>query len=42
MAEQKGQLPPGRTTAASNSGFPFRETEIENELNELRRKAADY
>lgn len=39
---KKGQLPPGRTTAASNSGFPFRETEIENELNELRRKAADY
>ncbi|XP_074343311.1 membrane-associated protein VIPP1, chloroplastic-like [Apium graveolens] len=39
---KKRQLPPGRTTAAANSGFPFKETEIESELNELRRKAVDY
>lgn len=40
---KKGDLPPGRTTIAStNSGFPFRDTEIEKELNELRRKASEY
>ncbi|XP_078181559.1 plastid transcriptionally active 4 [Carex rostrata] len=33
----KGELPPGRTTVSS-----FRDADIENELNELRRKARDY
>ena len=36
---QKGELPPGR---ASKSGSPFRDTEIEYELNELRKKAKEY
>lgn len=40
----KGELPSGRTTvsSSSNTPFPFRDTEIENELNELRRRARDY
>ncbi|KAF3329426.1 putative membrane-associated protein [Carex littledalei] len=33
----KGELPPGRTAVSS-----FRDADIENELNELRRKARDY
>uniref|UniRef100_A0A453G7C0 Uncharacterized protein n=1 Tax=Aegilops tauschii subsp. strangulata TaxID=200361 RepID=A0A453G7C0_AEGTS len=37
----KGELPPGRA-AASKSGSPFRDTEIEKELNELRKKAKEY
>ncbi|KAA8533402.1 hypothetical protein F0562_031164 [Nyssa sinensis] len=40
---KKGELPPGRTAVAStNSAFPFRDTEIEKELNELRRKAKEF
>lgn len=39
----KGELPAGRTTvSSSNSQFPFKDSEIENELNELRRRAKDY
>ncbi|KAF7142802.1 hypothetical protein RHSIM_Rhsim05G0167400 [Rhododendron simsii] len=39
----KGELPPGRTAARStSSAFPFQDTEIERELNELRRKAQDF
>uniref|UniRef100_A0A1D1YEC2 Putative membrane-associated protein, chloroplastic n=1 Tax=Anthurium amnicola TaxID=1678845 RepID=A0A1D1YEC2_9ARAE len=39
----KGELPAGRTAvSSSNTGFPFRDMEIENELNELRRKAKEY
>ncbi|KAL2924439.1 Membrane-associated protein VIPP1 chloroplastic [Bienertia sinuspersici] len=38
---EKGQLPPGRT-AVANSNSPFRDTEIEKELNELRKRASDY
>ncbi|XP_038970395.1 probable membrane-associated 30 kDa protein, chloroplastic [Phoenix dactylifera] len=39
----RGELPAGRTAASSsNAAFPFRDIEIENELNELRRKAKDY
>ncbi|KAM0836938.1 hypothetical protein ACQ4PT_061987 [Festuca glaucescens] len=34
----KGELPPGRAAA----GSPSRDRDIENELNELRRKANDY
>lgn len=42
-SSKKGELPPGRTTAtSSNTGFPFRDTEIERELNELRQKARDF
>ncbi|OAY85677.1 putative membrane-associated 30 kDa protein, chloroplastic, partial [Ananas comosus] len=39
----KGELPDGRTAiSSSNAAFPFRDSEIENELNELRRKAKEY
>ncbi|MBA0812792.1 hypothetical protein Gohar_026730, partial [Gossypium harknessii] len=39
----KGELPPGRTVSASNNtAFPYRDSEIEMELNELRRKAKDF
>lgn len=44
-SKPKGELPAGRTTVSSgssSSGFPFRDAEIESELNELRRKAKDY
>ncbi|KMT14727.1 hypothetical protein BVRB_4g074920 [Beta vulgaris subsp. vulgaris] len=43
-SSKKGELPPGRTAVASSnsSASPFRDTEIENELNELRRRASDY
>ncbi|OVA08799.1 PspA/IM30 [Macleaya cordata] len=37
----KKELPPGRSTV-SNTAYPFRDTEIEKELNELRRKANEY
>ncbi|KAI4369323.1 hypothetical protein MLD38_017775 [Melastoma candidum] len=39
-ASKKGELPPGRST--SSSGSPFRDSEIEMELNELRRRAKEY
>ncbi|XP_027089295.1 membrane-associated protein VIPP1, chloroplastic-like [Coffea arabica] len=41
---KKGDLPPGRTpvTTGSSSSFPFQDSEIEKELNELRRKAKDF
>ncbi|XP_052200549.1 probable membrane-associated 30 kDa protein, chloroplastic [Diospyros lotus] len=40
---KKGELPPGRSPATSaSSAFPFQDTEIERELNELRRKAKDF
>ncbi|XP_058094204.1 probable membrane-associated 30 kDa protein, chloroplastic [Magnolia sinica] len=39
----KGELPAGRTAVGStNSSFPFRDMEIEKELNELRRKAKEF
>ncbi|KAK2989370.1 hypothetical protein RJ640_007769, partial [Escallonia rubra] len=42
-SSKKGDLPPGRTAASStNTSFPFQDSEIENELNELRRKAKDF
>ncbi|KAB2008991.1 hypothetical protein ES319_D10G137500v1 [Gossypium barbadense] len=42
-SSQKGELPPGRTVSASNNtAFPYRDAEIEMELNELRRKAKDF
>ncbi|XP_048427427.1 membrane-associated 30 kDa protein, chloroplastic-like isoform X2 [Pyrus x bretschneideri] len=40
-SSKKGELPPGRTAASSNKAYPFRDSEIEMELNELRRKAKD-
>ncbi|KAH7572881.1 hypothetical protein JRO89_XS03G0028100 [Xanthoceras sorbifolium] len=41
-SSKKGELPPGRAVAASsNSSFPFRDAEIENELNELRQRTKD-
>uniref|UniRef100_A0A5B7AM57 Membrane-associated 30 kDa protein n=1 Tax=Davidia involucrata TaxID=16924 RepID=A0A5B7AM57_DAVIN len=40
---KKGELPPGRTAVAStNSAFPLSDTQIEKELNELRRKAKEF
>lgn len=42
-SSQKGELPPGRAVSAStNTAFPYRDSEIEMELNELRRKAKDF
>ncbi|WVZ67849.1 hypothetical protein U9M48_016875 [Paspalum notatum var. saurae] len=39
----KGELPPGRTAVSSSGAArPFPDLEIENELNELRRKAKEY
>ncbi|XP_022723055.1 membrane-associated 30 kDa protein, chloroplastic-like isoform X3 [Durio zibethinus] len=39
----KGELPPGRTVSAStNKTFPYRDAEIETELNELRQRAKDF
>ncbi|KAK8947503.1 hypothetical protein KSP40_PGU009511 [Platanthera guangdongensis] len=41
-ASLKGELPAGRTAISSSSmPFPFRDIEIENELNELRRRAKE-
>jgi phage shock protein A len=37
---KKGELPPGRTTRVSD--FPYKDSEIEIELNELRRKAREF
>ncbi|KAF5452579.1 hypothetical protein F2P56_027559, partial [Juglans regia] len=40
---KKGELPPGRTvTTSTNKPYPFRDSEIERELNELRQKAKDF
>lgn len=41
-SSKKGELPPGRTAVSTNAGFPFKDTEIEKELNELRRKAKEF
>ncbi|XP_031401880.1 membrane-associated protein VIPP1, chloroplastic-like [Punica granatum] len=41
-ATKKGDLPPGRSAVATNSSFPFQDSEIEKELNELRRKAKEF
>ncbi|KAG9146175.1 hypothetical protein Leryth_007890 [Lithospermum erythrorhizon] len=42
-SSKKGDLPPGRTAVASSSTpFPFQDSEIEKELNELRKKASDF
>ncbi|XP_072970783.1 membrane-associated protein VIPP1, chloroplastic [Typha angustifolia] len=39
----KGELPAGRTAVSSSkASYNFTDREIENELNELRRKAQDY
>ncbi|CAN8238131.1 unnamed protein product [Cochlearia groenlandica] len=43
-SSKKGELPAGRSSvaAASTTRYPFKDSEIENELNELRRKANEY
>ncbi|KAL5567059.1 hypothetical protein UlMin_030223 [Ulmus minor] len=41
-SSKKGELPPGRAAAPKNTVFPYRESEIERELNELRRRAKDF
>ncbi|XP_015875782.3 membrane-associated protein VIPP1, chloroplastic isoform X2 [Ziziphus jujuba] len=40
-SSMKAELPPGRTTVAAKP-FPFRDSDIENELNQLRRKAKEF
>ncbi|KAJ0093233.1 hypothetical protein Patl1_26652 [Pistacia atlantica] len=42
LYKQKGELPPGRAAATSTTSFPFRDSEIESELNELRRKTKEF
>ncbi|KAJ7978279.1 Membrane-associated 30 kDa protein chloroplastic [Quillaja saponaria] len=39
---KKGELPPGRTVVSTNKPFPFVDSEIEKELNELRRKSKEF
>ncbi|KAK7257892.1 hypothetical protein RIF29_32203 [Crotalaria pallida] len=39
---KKGELPPGRGTASSNTGIPFRDSEIEMELDRLRQRAKEF
>ncbi|XP_071723313.1 LOW QUALITY PROTEIN: membrane-associated protein VIPP1, chloroplastic-like [Rutidosis leptorrhynchoides] len=39
-SSKKGELPPGRSS--SRAASPFQDTEIEKELNELRRRAKEY
>ncbi|CAM8891611.1 unnamed protein product [Rhodiola kirilowii] len=39
---KKGELPPGRATVASNKPFPYRDAEVENELNELQKKIKEF
>ncbi|PWA56740.1 membrane-associated 30 kDa protein [Artemisia annua] len=40
--EQKGELPPGITTASSSkAAYPFPDLEIENELNQLRQRTKE-
>uniref|UniRef100_A0A1J3IT66 Membrane-associated protein VIPP1, chloroplastic n=2 Tax=Noccaea caerulescens TaxID=107243 RepID=A0A1J3IT66_NOCCA len=41
-SSKKGELPPGRSTVAASTRYPFKDSEIENELNELRRKANEF
>ncbi|KAH9610600.1 hypothetical protein KSS87_009845 [Heliosperma pusillum] len=43
MSRPKAELPPGRTVVAnSNTASPFRDMDVEKELNELRRRAQDF
>ncbi|KAF7805320.1 Membrane-associated 30 kDa protein, chloroplastic [Senna tora] len=39
---KKGELPPGRNDTSTNTGIPFRDAEIEMELDRLRQKAKDF
>ncbi|KAK6911443.1 PspA/IM30 [Dillenia turbinata] len=40
---KKGELPPGRSSPTiTNAAYPFRDAEIERELNELRQRAKDF
>ncbi|KAJ0034972.1 hypothetical protein Pint_26014 [Pistacia integerrima] len=41
-SSKKGELPAGRAAATSTTSFPFRDSEIESELNELRRKTKEF
>lgn len=41
-SKRTGELPAGRSSvSSSNTAYPFRDSEIERELNELRRKTSD-
>ncbi|KAJ1410463.1 hypothetical protein SESBI_21964 [Sesbania bispinosa] len=40
---KKGELPPGRSgTTSTNTGTPFRDSEIEMELDQLRQRAKEF
>ncbi|KZV39228.1 ruBisCO large subunit-binding protein subunit beta, chloroplastic-like [Dorcoceras hygrometricum] len=39
---KKGELPEGRTAVSTRSALKFQDPEVEEELNELRRKAKEY
>ncbi|KAG4967123.1 hypothetical protein AAZX31_12G047300 [Glycine max] len=41
-ASKKGDLPPGRSTTSANTGIPFRDAEIELELDQLRQRAKEF
>ncbi|KAF4387328.1 hypothetical protein F8388_016737 [Cannabis sativa] len=41
-SSKKVELPPGRTAVPINTVLPLRDSDIEKELNELRRKAKDF
>ncbi|XP_042941283.1 membrane-associated 30 kDa protein, chloroplastic isoform X3 [Carya illinoinensis] len=42
-SSKKGELPPGRTvTTSTNKAYPYRDADIEMELNELRQRAKDF
>ncbi|CAM6097140.1 unnamed protein product [Calypogeia fissa] len=40
--KRSGELPEGRSASTVSSGSPFKDFEIERELNELRKKANEY
>ncbi|KAL1361909.1 hypothetical protein HN51_010219 [Arachis hypogaea] len=43
VGSKKGELPPGRSsTTSANTGIPFRDVEIERELDQLRQRAKDF
>nr|AFK43394.1 unknown [Lotus japonicus] len=41
-SSKKGELPPGRSATSSNTGIPFRDSEIEMELDRLRQRAKEF
>ncbi|GLJ36994.1 hypothetical protein SUGI_0749440 [Cryptomeria japonica] len=41
-ASKRQELPPGQSPVSSRPSYPFRDLEIENELNDLRRKTKEF